>query len=236
MRKSANFIALTILLALSCSALARAQNCFHNPVMSSGADPWVIRHDGFYYLTFSLGDRIAIRKTRSLEALENAEERTVWIPPATGLYSKEIWAPELHSLRGRWYLCFSADDGRNCNHRLWVLENSSADPLAGNWTMRGQLKTPEDKWAIDGSLFELHGQLYLIWSGWEGDENGRQGRDAAGIVPPASKNSAGARMSSPISASRWPPGCGWQFLQEVNRWKVIYRLIQSMQVCPVRME
>jgi GH43 family beta-xylosidase len=98
----------------------------------------------------------------------------VWTPPATGLYSKNIWAPELHFMRGKWYIYFAADDGKNRNHRLYVLENPSPDPTEGTWTFKGKLETPQDKWAIDGSVFEHKGQLYLTWSGWEGEENGRQ--------------------------------------------------------------
>jgi GH43 family beta-xylosidase len=40
--------------------------------------------------------------------------------------------------------------------------------------MKGKLADATDKWAIDGSVFEHKGQLYLIWSGWEGDTNGTQ--------------------------------------------------------------
>jgi GH43 family beta-xylosidase len=33
---------------------------------------------------------------------------------------------------------------------------------------------PSDKWAIDGTVFENRGRLYMAWSGWEGDVNGTQ--------------------------------------------------------------
>lgn len=33
---------------------------------------------------------------------------------------------------------------------------------------------PTNKWAIDGTVLEVGGQLYFIWSGWEGDTNVRQ--------------------------------------------------------------
>jgi GH43 family beta-xylosidase len=57
---------------------------------------------------------------------------------------------------------------------MWVLENSSADPFAGTWVDKGRLELPEGKWAIDGTAFEHNGQLYFLWSGWEGDVNVRQ--------------------------------------------------------------
>ena len=74
----------------------------------------------------------------------------MWTPPPTGPYSKDIWAPEVHFLKGKWYVYFAADSGKNINHRLYVLENASNDPLQGSWIVKGKLTTPEDKWAIDG--------------------------------------------------------------------------------------
>ena len=66
-----------------------------------------------------------------MSQLKKAVVNTVWTPPATGPYSKDIWAPEIHFLQNKWYIYFAADDGDNKNHRIYVLENSSADPLSG---------------------------------------------------------------------------------------------------------
>jgi len=156
------------------SFLLHAQQTFTNPLLSSGADPWTIYKDGYYYYTNSTQHNITLWKTKSIAGLATAEKKVVWTPPATGPYSKELWAPEIHYLQGKWYIYFAADSGKNIDHRLWVLENKSANPLEGEWVMKGQLETPGGKWAIDGSVFENKGQLYLIWSGWEGDNNGQQ--------------------------------------------------------------
>lgn len=158
-----------LLLSLSLQA-----QTFKNPLLPAGADPWSIYKDGFYYYMHTTQNELSIWKVKDLSQLATAQKVTVWSPPATGPYSKEIWAPELHWIQSKWYIYFAADDGHNRTHRLYVLENSSTDPTQGTWTLKGQLKTPQDKWAIDGSVFEHKGQLYLTWSGWEGDENGRQ--------------------------------------------------------------
>ena len=155
-------------------SICYAQQTFTNPLLPSGADPWVTYHDGYYYYTNTTGRNITIWKTKNISDLKSAEKKVVWTPPSTGPYSKEIWAPEIHFLQGKWYVYFAADSGNNSNHRLYVLENASKDPLEGNWTMKGKLITPDDKWAIDGSVFEHKGKMYLIWSGWKGDVNGEQ--------------------------------------------------------------
>ena len=111
-------------------------------------------------------------KQKILLTLNQPKKKIVWTPPATGAYSKEIWAPEIHYLQGKWYIYFAADSGNNNNHRLYVLENASQDPLQGKWIIKGRLATADDKWAIDASVFENKGKIYLIWSGWKDDVNG----------------------------------------------------------------
>lgn len=151
-----------------------APDTFTNPLLPEGADPWSIYKDGYYYYTHTTGNRLELWKTRSLAELAAAPHQTIWTPPDSGPYSKHIWAPEIHFLAGKWYAYFAADDGKNENHRLWVLENASPDPTQGTWELKGKLADRTDKWAIDGSVFEHRGKLYLVWSGWEGDTNGRQ--------------------------------------------------------------
>lgn len=151
-----------------------AQTTFTNPLLPSGADPWSIYHNGVYYYTHSLQDKLAIWKTTNLGSLKDAEQKVIWTPPAGTLYSKELWAPELHYLNNKWYMYFAADDGDNNHHRMYVLENASPDPMVGEWIFKGKVADASDKWAIDGSVFEHKGQLYMIWSGWEGGANGQQ--------------------------------------------------------------
>lgn len=164
----------TTLVLLTACSITEAQSTFTNPLLPSGADPWSIYKDGYYYYTNTLGDRIAIWKTKDLSKLKTAEQRTVWTPPSGTMYSKQIWAPEIHFINGKWYIYFAADDGKNENHRMYVLESSSTNPLDGEWVFKGKISDPSDKWAIDGSVFEHRDQFYMVWSGWEGNANGRQ--------------------------------------------------------------
>ncbi len=165
-------------------ATAPTQETFKNPLLNSGPDPWIIQQGDTYYYMNTTGSNLTIWKTHDPVDLRHAEKRVVWTPPATGPYSHEIWAPELHFLKGKWYIYFGADAGRNEDHRIWVLENPSADPLHGEWTMKGKLADVSDKWAIDPSVFEQDGRTYLIWSGWPGNENGMQNIYIAAMKDP----------------------------------------------------
>jgi len=171
---------------------------FTNPLLPTGADPWSIYHNGYYYYTHTTGRNITLWKTRSLSELGTAPSQVVWTPPATGPNSHGIWAPELHFLANKWYLYYSADAGTNQTHRLWVLENPSPDPLQGTWTDKGQLTDATNKWAIDGSVFENNGQLYAVWSGWEGDVNGRQNIYLARLENPWTIVGERVKLSTPV--------------------------------------
>ena len=194
-----------LLLALSCSnvraqdrpASSIASSTFTNPLLTSGPDPWVISHDGYYYYMNTTRTNLTIWKTRDITDLEHAEKKVVWTAPPAGPYSHDIWAPELHYVAGKWYIYFAADAGTNQTHRIFVLENPSADPLDGEWTMKGQLKDATDKWAIDASVFENRGKLYLIWSGWEGDENGTQNIYIARLKNPWTIEGPRSKISTP---------------------------------------
>ncbi|WP_207434156.1 family 43 glycosylhydrolase [Sabulibacter ruber] len=168
--------------------VAAVDSTFTNPLLASGPDPWVVHHGSFYYYTHTMGNRIGIYRTQYISQLSKASNVTIWTAPATGAYSRNVWAPEIHRINNKWYVYFAADDGNDANHRMYVLENPSDNPLSGTWTFKGKISDPSDKWAIDGSVFEHDSKLYFIWSGWEGtDPNANSGRQQIYI----------AKMSNP---------------------------------------
>lgn len=144
---------------------------FANPLYK-GADPWVVQHDGWYYLCQAdARGRIEIWRSRTLT--QRGERAVVWTPPVKGWNRAQVWAPELHYLRGRWYIYYAACGGRNPSHRMGVLEATTNDPQ-GPFVDRGMLYTGDaaaggdrNRWAIDGTVLDMRGQLYFIWSGWE---------------------------------------------------------------------
>lgn len=168
-----------------------------NPLLPSGADPYSYYKDGYYYYTQTTGNRIELWKTKNLANLKDAPHQTIWTPPLNTAYSKEIWAPEVMFLQGKWYAYFAADDGDNRNHRMYVLENASADPFKGKWIFKGQITDPTNKWAIDGDVISLKNQLYMIWSGWEGDENGKQEIYIAKLKNPWTVQGKRVKISTP---------------------------------------
>ena len=174
-----------------------AQTPLVNPLLPSGADPWVTAHGGFYYYMNTTGNSLAIRQVRNLADLAQSEAKVVWRPPPGQPYSRDIWAPELHFLRGKWYIYFAADAGSNASHRMWVLENASQDPREGEWRMKGKVTDATDRWAIDATVFEEGSRLYMVWSGWEGAVNGAQNLYIAELSDPWTVKGPRVRISSP---------------------------------------
>lgn len=139
---------------------------FSNPLFTNkGADPWVAYKDGMYYFTYTQGGGITLYATKKMSQLRNAQPIEVWRPPGGTMYSRDLWAPELHFIDGKWYVYFAADNGTDANHRMYVIENSSANPLEKTWVFKGELNEPSGNWAIDGTPLEYNDQLYFIWSG-----------------------------------------------------------------------
>ncbi|GLX67587.1 family 43 glycosylhydrolase [Paenibacillus glycanilyticus] len=151
---------------------------YSNPINTTGADPYVMLHsDGYYYFTHTLGNRLDIWKSRSLTAMDLGERKTVWEAPS-GL--KDIWAPEIHNIGGKWYIYYTANTGCGDECRgIYVLENDSADPLQGDWTDKGKLNTQYP--GLDGTVFDHNGQMYFLYAAY-GDWTGSHG-SAIAIAP-----------------------------------------------------
>ncbi|MDD7158144.1 MAG: glycoside hydrolase family 43 protein [Firmicutes bacterium] len=136
-------------------------------------DPWIFYRAGYFYHCFSRAGGIAVSKSKTLEGLATAEPVVVYVPESGKPYSKELWAPELYIIDDKCYIYVACDDGNNCNHRMYVLYNDSADPQA-EYKLKGKIFDRTDKWAIDGTVLKYGGKLYFAWSGWEGDINTMQ--------------------------------------------------------------
>ena len=196
------FISLLISTLMSCDSYRNTQSSrtFTNPLLEQGADPYSYYKDGYYYYTHTTQNNITIWKTKNIADLRTAEKKVVWTPPQGTMYSKELWAPQIQFIRGKWYVYFAADDGNNHNHRMYVIENSNADPIQGEWIFKGKVGDATDKWAIDADVFEEKGQLYMIWSGWEGDVNGMQNIYIAKMSNPWTVLGNRVKISSPDQA------------------------------------
>lgn len=160
-------------------------------------DPWVICYGGKWYHCFTkLTEAVYVACADAPERLIDAEPVCVFTPEAGREYARELWAPELHILNGRCYIYVACDDGDNYHHRMYALTNDSADPLKP-YHMLGKVGDATDKWAIDATLFSQNDRFYMVWSGWEGDENVCQNLYIAEMSDPCTVSSARVMISTP---------------------------------------
>ncbi|HEY4417376.1 MAG TPA: glycoside hydrolase family 43 protein [Verrucomicrobiae bacterium] len=210
MRNRGRIILFGILLLLSGRFAVRAEagtdRRFVNPVAAHGQDPWVIRWQTNYFLCQSRGNAVWVNRAAKLEDIGTNQWKCIWRAPRGGDYSKEIWAPELHLIQGKWYVYVAADNGDNANHRMYVLEGTSADPQAP-FIFKGKISAPDDHWAIDGTVLEMpDGKLYFIWSGWPDDKDGVQNLYLAPMSNPWTISGERVCLSQPRYA--WESGDG----------------------------
>ncbi len=197
--------ALLLLLAvagLSCATAPTAQQdrlryTFFNPILPSPSqDPWMIFDGGRYLYCEARETAIIIRTAKQIIDVSQDPGRVVWRAPSTGPCSREIWAPELHHIGGRWYIYFAADDGRNEHHRMWVIE---AESLFGPYSAPTALET--GGWAIDGTVVADSGRgSYFVWSGWPGSVDGQQNLYIARMSSPVALEGPRALLTAPSEA------------------------------------
>lgn len=195
-----------------------------NPVIGTGADPWVFQYQDEYVYVWSDGGRIWGSRSARLQDIGTAPAVLLYTAPNTGDHSRNVWAPELHQLDGKWYLYFAADDGNNANHRMFVASRTAADPL-GTFTYSARLSPTTDRWAIDGTVLEYSGSRYFIWSGWPGTTDGQQNLYIARMASPTALTGERVVIAQPTAAwerNGLPINEGPEVFQRNGETHVIY--------------
>ncbi|WP_114571526.1 glycoside hydrolase family 43 protein [Exiguobacterium flavidum] len=165
---------------------------FMNPVLPDGADPFMTKHDDEYVYTQTTGSNVTLWRTDAPTQVGSAESKVIW-QPSKG--ERDIWAPEVHFLNGRWYVYYAAVlPGEN--HKMYVLESATADPFS-EYMEKGVIEDDTGKWAIDGTVLSNDGKLYFVWSGWEGNDNVSQHLYIAEMSDPTTISSKRVELSRP---------------------------------------
>ena len=158
---------------------------YQNPVIT-GADPWVIYHDGYYYMAVTRGSSITIAKAQTVAELGRADPICVWTATTDTGVDDSIWSPELHYFSAEdfgakyagWYLYFAcppADHpGDNYYRRCYSLRALTDDPQ-GAWgsptdktpdkPMQIKMDADNSNWNIGPSVFRINGKIYMTWTG-----------------------------------------------------------------------
>ncbi|PTM58457.1 family 43 glycosylhydrolase [Desmospora activa] len=175
------------------TADAAMTNNFYNVLVQNGADPSVYRHtDGYYYSTYTTGGDVRLWRHRSLLGMDAGESVSIW----KGCCA--VWAPEIAHIDGVWYIYFSkGTENTTTTQRMFVLSNPNKDPFTGSWTLTRLYDPANDYWAIDHTVLENNGQLYLIYSGWANATNQDQNLYIAPMSSPTKVSGNRVRIAYP---------------------------------------
>ena len=133
--------------------------------MMKAADPSIISSNGQYYGVYVSGGSLYVKKSSSVAGLGTATAQKIWSKSG----ASEVWAPEIVKYNGQYLVYFTY--GAGAAHRMYVISSSNPDSGYGAET---PVVLPDNKWAIDGTLFTYNNETWFTWSGWEGDVNGQQ--------------------------------------------------------------
>ena len=166
-----------------------AGECFTNPMRESGSSPCVVFSEGRYYYTQSTYVRVSLWSAESIAGLKDAQEHVVYTPDEAYYIS----GTRLYRFNDRWYIYYSSDDGDLSRRSVHVLENTSQDPLKGEFVHKGIIHTGNQK-SFHPSVFEHKDNLYFFWSGY--DASKKSGIDVSHIYV--------SRMSDPWTLDSAP--------------------------------
>lgn len=154
---------------ISCSSQhavnAPMSKSLHNP-LAPIADPFIVRYQGSYYLTGThTSTSLEVWHAPRLEDVGGSAQ-TIWKPQA-GEPAFQVWSPSMFLLdyhgSKHWFVYFTAAlQDKNEEHRIYVLQSQGSDPL-GPYTFKGQLGGTDQETAIDASLLQIQGKLYLMY-------------------------------------------------------------------------
>ncbi|PYE49383.1 family 43 glycosylhydrolase [Deinococcus yavapaiensis] len=194
-RSGALLLSLAVLASAQPATSTLPRQTFRNPVLDVGQDPSVVFDGAFYHLVQSDQDGLSVRTSLTLTGLGRAKKTVIWRGGQGDSPCCELWAPELVRWGDKWYVYYAADDGRNENHRMYVLE---APSVTGPYTFKGKISDSSDRWAIDGTVLRApSGERYFVWSGWEGTENVEQDLYIAKMRNPWTLEGGRVRISRP---------------------------------------
>lgn len=171
------------------------------------ADPFICRAgNGKYYFTASVPsyDRIVLRCADTLAGIADAEEVTIWEKHASGIMGAHIWAPELHSIDGKWYIYFAAGAKEDIwAIRPYVLECADNDPVKGEWRELGKIQGADgdelsfNSFSLDATIFESGGKLYFVWAEKANTEQAASNLYIAEMAAPNRLKTSRALLTTP---------------------------------------
>ncbi len=126
-------------------------------------DPFIVLCNDTYYLYNSKEPRVpnTVEVRRSRDLLEWDEPTVVYTLDRSSWRDRELWAPEVHKYRGKYYLFLSILSKSGCRGTEISVGDTPEGPF---FPIADRPATPLDQSAIDGTLFIEDGVPYIVYS------------------------------------------------------------------------
>ncbi|KAF8892279.1 glycoside hydrolase family 43 protein [Infundibulicybe gibba] len=162
---------------------------FTNPVKArDGSDPFMVFHEGYYYLTTTTWTNIQITRATTVGGLKTATPKVIWTDSTASRCCNV--SPELahgycrQPTEGAWFIVplvyktltsayfryYSAGtSGTFDNQHVNVLRGSSNIIWDSTWSYASRITIPNrDVWSIDATILIVGTTRYLVYSSWDG--------------------------------------------------------------------
>ncbi|KAF9009170.1 Arabinanase/levansucrase/invertase [Hymenopellis radicata] len=147
--------------------------------------------DGIYYMTTTQNTDIAMWASPTIEGLKTATP-TVLFTDNTAGRNFDFWAPEFWYLDGRWYIYYAVAGNGDDNTTVCI------DPTNGRYTyVNSLIPSNFDFWVVDGSILELGGTRYLLFSGKTTDTVWTQCTYIVAMASPTQLSGQAVQISCP---------------------------------------
>ncbi len=178
-------------------SVVQTNQAFKNPISPwTMPDPYIVKDGSYYYTCKAMGNAVGVSRSNKLTEIQSTTTKVFTMPgnTSTSVWNiKDVWAPELFHIDGKWYIYYAAGRGEDGygTQRTGVLRSRTDDPINGGWEDMGMIFTGDEEdfkkvtvgdnstnnvdntiYAIDMTTFELKGKRYAVWSGNRSREDG----------------------------------------------------------------
>lgn len=122
-------------------------------------DPFILPHDGKYYLYKSAYPSIVVHVSVDLD--EWTEAKPVFTRPDGFWSDRDFWAPECHEYEGKFYLFVSFKSEDRCRGTQILRADSPDGPFE---PISDYPQTPAEWESLDGTLWIEDGKPYMVFA------------------------------------------------------------------------
>lgn len=135
---------------------------YTNKLTDSAADPFILEHDGTYYLYSTGGSQFSVRTSKDLVNWQKQNEPVLKLANL-GWAKDNGWAPEVYEYNGKFYFIFSAR-GYNGIYSIDIAVSDTPNGTFKPLQLGKPFFSPEFS-VIDASLFfDDDGRIYMYYS------------------------------------------------------------------------